>query len=235
MTCFYAVAKQLEDRGPSYLRPASHKARQFCGDASIYSKSTPGRDDHTVPPGRLGTSRTMSDAASTASALLDPVTDEMLSLARQRSHQGRSLVVTSFLVGASNKHTLGPTSFAKLGRKTEWNSETSRNVLETKDKALFRVVDILRARSPALCTPNTTLLVTHDIAGIPSLKDGVRYHYVAPDAASNSMNRRWMILVHILREYTFDCVCAPVPPMAMSTCCRTCAIEPWRRAHAQMP
>ena len=172
-------------------------------------------------------------AALHASALLDPVTDEMLSLARQRSHQGRSLVVTSFLVGASNKHTLGPTSFAKLGRKTEWNSETSRNVLETKDKALFRVVDILRARSPALCTPNTTLLVTHDIAGIPSLKDGVRYYYVAPDAASNSMNRRWMILVHILREYTFDCVCAPVPPMR--TCCRTCAIEPWRRAHAQMP
>ena len=36
-----------------------------------------------------------------------------------------------------------------------------------------------------------------------------------------------------LREYTFDCVCAPVPPMR--TCCRTCAIEPWRRAHAQMP
>jgi len=160
-------------------------------------------------------------AALHASALLDPVTDEMRRLARRRSHQGRSLVVTSFLVGASNKHTLAPTSFANLGRKTEWDSETSQSVLETKDKALFRVVDILRKRSPALCTPNTTLLVTHDIAGIPSLKDGVRYHYVAPDAASNSMNRRWMILVHILREYTFDCVCAPVPPMR--TCCRACA------------
>ena len=136
-----------------------------------------------------------------ASAVRFSVTDEMRSIAGQQSHHGLSIVVTSYLVGATNKHRYAPTSFAQLAKGKKGASPASR---------VFRVVDKLRSVSPALCTPNTALLVAHDVAGIPAVKDGVRYHHVEPDAASNSMNRRWEIYARILREYTFDCVCAHV-------------------------
>lgn len=147
----------------------------------------------------------MTDSSSLASAVRFSVTDEMRSIAGQQSHHGISIVVTSFLVGAPNKHTYGATSFAQLstGRlpngSIAWKSPASR---------VYGVVDKLRSVSPALCTPNTALLVAHDVAGIPAVKDGVRYHHVDPDATSNSMNRRWEIYSRILREYTFDCVYA---------------------------
>ena len=150
----------------------------------------------------------MAEAASLASAVRFSVTDEMRSLAGQRSHLGRSIVLTSFLVGAPNKHAFGPTSFAHLAKDKRGESSALR---------VFRVVNKLRSVSPALCTPNTALLVAHDVAGIPASKDGVRYHHVVPDAASNSMNRRWEIYERILREYTFDCVCAHAPIRAMPT------------------
>ena len=145
-----------------------------------------------------------------ASAVRFSVTDEMRSIAEQQSHHGRSIVVTSYLVGAPNKHRYGPTSFAQLAKGKKGASPASR---------VFRVVDKLRSVSPALCTPNTALLVAHDVAGIPAVKDGVRYHHVEPDAASNSMNRRWKIYAHILREYTFDCVCAHVPMRTIPAAC----------------
>jgi hypothetical protein len=154
----------------------------------------------------------MTDSSSLASAVRFSVTDEMRSIAGQQSHHGISIVVTSFLVGAPNKHTYGATSFAQLstGRlpngSIAWKSPASR---------VYGVVDKLRSVSPALCTPNTALLVAHDVAGIPAVKDGVRYHHVEPDATSNSMNRRWEIYSRILREYTFDCVCAHAPLRAM--------------------
>jgi hypothetical protein len=162
-----------------------------------------------MPPGR---SHRMTDSSSLASAVRFSVTDEMRSIAGQQSHHGISIVVTSFLVGAPNKHTYGATSFAQLstGRlpngSIAWKSPASR---------VYGVVDKLRSVSPALCTPNTALLVAHDVAGIPAVKDGVRYHHVEPDATSNSMNRRWEIYSRILREYTFDCVCAHAPLRAM--------------------
>ena len=152
----------------------------------------------------------MTDSPSIASAVRFSLTDEMRSIARQQSHHGLSIVVTSYLVGAPNKHTYGPTSFAQLAKGKKGASPASR---------VFRVVNKLRSVSPALCTPNTALLVVHDVAGIPAVKDSVRYHHVEPNAASNSMNRRWEIYARILREYTFDCVCAHVPMRTMPAAC----------------
>ena len=144
----------------------------------------------------------MADDASIASAVRFSVTEEMRSLARQHSGHGRSLVVTTFLVGAPNKHSYGGTSFAQITSKIALRSHVA------KGKKIFDVIDKLKAVSPALCTPNTTLLVAHDVAGLPAWKGGVRYHYVQPDPSSNSINRRWEIYERVLREYTFDCVCA---------------------------
>ena len=151
------------------------------------------------------------DLPSIASAVRFSVTAEMRSIAaEQQSHHGLSIVVTSYLVGATNKHRYGLTSFAQLAKGKKGASQASR---------VFRVVDKLRSVSPALCTPNTALLVVHDVAGIPAVKDSVRYHHVEPSAASNSMNRRWEIYASILREYTFDCVCAHVPMRTIPAAC----------------
>ena len=154
--------------------------------------------------------RIMAGSPSIASAVRFSVTDEMRSIAGQQSHHGLSIVVTSYLVGAPNQHRYGPTSFAQLAKGEKGASPAA---------CVFRVVDKLRSVSPALCTPNTALLVAHDVAGIPAVKDGVRYHHVEPDVASNSMNRRWEIYARILREYTFDCVCTHIPMRTMPAEC----------------